>query len=77
VNSLEELSTVLRQVRAFESSADLTESLNTLREMTGSDQVGVGIKRVLLGIETARQTPDDIVGRFADVMSKMMISRQT
>jgi vesicle-fusing ATPase len=77
VNSIEELSTVLHQVRAFESSAELDQSMNTLKEITGSDQVGVGIKRVLLGIETARQTPDDIVGRFADVMAKMMISRQT
>lgn len=77
VNSFDELSTVLRQVRAFQSSADLNESLQILKETTSSDHVGVGIKRVLLGIETARQTPDDIVGRFADVMAKMMASGRT
>jgi vesicle-fusing ATPase len=76
VTNLDELSAVLQEVRAFESSADLAESLNTLRDIAGSDKVGVGIKRVLLGVETARQTPDDIVGRFADVMSKMMHSRE-
>jgi vesicle-fusing ATPase len=44
-----------------------------LRDMEGSDKVGVGIKRVLLGVETARQSPD-VRGAFADVMSKMMAS---
>jgi vesicle-fusing ATPase len=49
----------------------LTESLNLIKEATGSDQVGVGIKRILLGIETAKQMPEEKVERFADVMVKM------
>lgn len=73
VNTHQELASVLREVRAFEDDGDLAESLNILRDMEGSDKVGVGIKRVLLGVETARQSPD-VRGAFADVMSKMMAS---
>jgi vesicle-fusing ATPase len=74
VNTHAELASVLREVRAFRSESDMAESLNVLRETTGTNDVGVGIKRVLLGIETARQTPDDMVERFADVMAKTMAS---
>jgi vesicle-fusing ATPase len=74
VNTHAELASVLREVRAFRSESDMVESLNVLRETTGTNDVGVGIKRVLLGIETARQTPDDMVERFADVMAKTMAS---
>ena len=74
VNTHAELVSILREVRAFRSESDMAESLNVLRETTGTNDVGVGIKRVLLGIETARQTPDDMVERFADVMAKTMAS---
>ncbi len=74
LNTHAELASVLREVRAFKSESDMAASLNVLRETTGSSDVGVGIKRVLLGIETARQTPDDMVERFADVMAKTMAS---
>ena len=52
----------------------MAESLDMLRERTQTNDIGVGIKRVLLGVETARQTPDDMVERFADVMAKTMAS---
>jgi vesicle-fusing ATPase len=74
VNSHNELAAVLREVRAFRSESDIVRSLNMLRETTGSDRVGVGIKRVLLGVETAKQTPDEMVERFADTMAKTMVS---
>jgi vesicle-fusing ATPase len=74
VNTHAELASVLREVRAFRSESEMADSLNVLRETTGTNDVGVGIKRVLLGIETARQTPDDMVERFADVMAKTMAS---
>lgn len=74
VNTHSELASVLRQVGAFRSESELAASLNLLRETTGTNEVGVGIKRVLLGIETARQMPNEIVERFADVMSKTMVS---
>ncbi len=74
VNTHNELAAVLREVRAFDSDADMAESLNMLRETTGSDEVGVGVKRVLLGIETAKQMPQEKVERFADVMARMIAS---
>lgn len=74
VNTHGELASVLREVRAFRSESDMAASLNLLGETTGTNDVGVGIKRVLLGVETARQTPDDMVERFADVMAKTMAS---
>ena len=72
VNTHEELAKILRETKAFESSAELTESLNLLYSTTGTNEVGVGIKRVLLGIETAKQQPEEKVEMFADVMAKMM-----
>jgi len=40
-----------------------------LRDVTGSESVGVGIKKILLGIETAKQDPDR-EGRFASVIGR-------
>jgi vesicle-fusing ATPase len=74
VNTHAELASVLREVRAFRSESDMAATLNLLRETTGTNKVGVGIKRVLLGVETARQTPEEMVERFADVMAKTMAS---
>lgn len=74
VNTHEELASVLREVRAFPSDREMVASLDTLRQTTQTGEVGVGIKRVLLGVETARQTPEEMVERFADVMAKTMAS---
>lgn len=74
VNTHQELASVLREIRAFPNDGLLADCLSQLRDTTGTDEVGVGIKRVLLGIETAKQSPEDIGGRFADVMAKMMAS---
>lgn len=47
--------------------------MDILRDTTGGDEVGVGIKRVLLGIETARQAPPgERAERFADVVARMI-----
>ena len=73
-----ELAAICREVRAFDSEAELGASLEALREATGSQEVGVGVKRVLLAVETARQTPGGAGGeraeRFADVVARMMAS---
>lgn len=45
INSHKELASVLREVEAFDSESDLAESLNELRDITGTDQVGIGIKK--------------------------------
>ena len=74
MNSYAELGRILREVRAFDSEADLAESLETLRGSSGSDEVGVGIKKVLLAIGEAREEVGNVPGRFAEVMGLQMES---
>ena len=62
----------MREVQAFDSDAELAQSLNELREITGTDQVGVGIKKVLLGIGEAKQEVGNVEGRFAEVIAQQM-----
>jgi len=45
-----------------------------MRDITSTDQVGVGIKKVLLAIGEARQEVGNVAGRFAEVMSLQMDS---
>lgn len=61
-----ELAHVMEQSRAFQNP---NRAIQELREMTGSDSVGVGIKKILLGIETAKQDPDR-EGRFAQTIAR-------
>lgn len=75
INTANELASVLREVQAFESEADIAQSLNELQEATGTDQVGVGIKKVLLAVgESKRSAPDEAPSRFADVMRQQIIA---
>jgi vesicle-fusing ATPase len=67
---------VLREVHAFDSERDLTESLRELRETTGTDNVGVGIKKVLLGVEKAREDPDDVPSRLAEIIAQQMAANR-
>ncbi|TKA71986.1 hypothetical protein B0A49_07370 [Cryomyces minteri] len=73
VNTHQELSHILRQSGAF-SDQDIARSMNEIQEITGSAEVGVGIKKILTGIETAKQD-DDLPGRFARVMSQAIAAR--
>jgi vesicle-fusing ATPase len=72
VNTHSELASVLREVQAFESENSLVESLNELRETTGTDQVGVGIKKVLLAVGEAKQEVGNVESRFAEVIAQQM-----
>jgi vesicle-fusing ATPase len=73
VNTHEELAHVLSDSGAFSASGQ-AKALQEIREMTRSDEVGVGIKKILLGIETARQD-QDMPGRFASVMARAVANR--
>jgi len=71
VNSHEELATILREVGAFESPSDIAEALNELRDIVGTDEVRVGIKRVLTLLDSVSAEVDK--GKeFADAMAKSM-----
>ncbi|KAK0103637.1 transport between ER and Golgi ATPase protein [Cadophora gregata] len=74
INTHAELAAVLREVNAFDSESDIAESLNELRDITGSDQVGVGIKKVLLAVGEAKQEEGNTAGRFAEVVAQQMAS---
>jgi vesicle-fusing ATPase len=72
INTHKELAAVLREVRAFDSEAELARSLHELRETTGTDQVGVGIKKVLLGVEKAKEEKENVPSRLADIIAQQM-----
>ncbi|RKF60415.1 Vesicular-fusion protein sec18 [Golovinomyces cichoracearum] len=72
VNTHAELASVLQEVQVFENEVDLVTSLNMLRDITGSDHIGIGIKKVLLAVEEARQEQGDRTARFAEVVSEQI-----
>ena len=61
-----ELSHILEQSGVFQDPA---RAISEFSELTRSDSVGVGIKKILLGIETAKQDQDR-EGRFANVIAR-------
>jgi vesicle-fusing ATPase len=74
VNSYDELAYVMQESGAF-SGDDIQRSLEEIRDITRSEEVGVGIKRILLGIETAKQDAD-MASRFSGVISRAVAERQ-
>ncbi|KAF2760030.1 AAA-domain-containing protein [Pseudovirgaria hyperparasitica] len=69
VNKQEELANILKQSSKFEDE-DIRRAIGEIQEVTGSKSIGVGIKDVLLGIETATSSGgDDLAGTFASVMT--------
>ncbi|KAI9696085.1 MAG: transport between ER and Golgi ATPase protein [Candelina mexicana] len=68
-----ELRHILRESGAF-SDQDQQRAIGEIREMTRSEEIGVGIKNILLGIETAKQD-EDMVGRFAGVIARAVAER--
>lgn len=61
-----ELEIILKESRVFQ---DPGLALAELKRITGSENVGVGIKKVLLGIETAKQDSER-EERFANVIAR-------
>lgn len=70
INNFDELRNILLEINAFESEGEVNESLNELRQTTRGNEVGVGIKKVLLAVEEAKQEGGNVATRFADVMSQ-------
>ena len=66
VQSYEEIAAILERSSA---PIDPGRAIQELRHTTGRDHVGVGIKKILLGIETAKQD-QDMAGRFAQVIAR-------
>ncbi|KAF2876524.1 vesicle-fusing ATPase [Massariosphaeria phaeospora] len=74
VNTQGELARILQQSGAF-SDRDQQQTIGEIQEITGSAEVGVGIKKILTGIETAKQD-QDVPGRFARVMSRAIAANR-
>lgn len=74
VNTQAELAHILRESGAF-SDRDQHRAISEIQEITGSTEVGVGIKKILTGIETAKQD-QDVPGRFARVMSRAIAANR-
>jgi len=66
VSGYGELKLIVEQSGVFREPE---RAIAELREMTGSESVGVGVKKILLGIETAKQDADR-EGRFASVIGR-------
>lgn len=68
VGSYAELNHIMNQSGAFQNPR---RALDELRDITRRDSVNVGVKKILLGIETAKQD-EDREGRFANVVARAM-----
>lgn len=76
INTHAELLAVLRKVGAFDNEEELDQSLSELRGITGKDTVGVGIKKVLLGVEQARQDASDVPSRLAEIIGQQIAASE-
>ena len=72
INTHEELAKVMSS--QF-SPHEIDRALKEIREFTRSEELGVGIKRALLAIETAKQDEASAPQRFASLISKAVAER--
>ncbi|EGD94778.1 vesicle-fusing ATPase [Trichophyton tonsurans CBS 112818] len=70
INTYEELAYILQQEQTL-SSDEIKSALSRIRELTQNDKIGVGVKKVLLGVGTAKQDTDKAT-RFASVIARAM-----
>ena len=46
--------------------------MNQLRQMAGTDEVGVGIKKILTSLVLAKQEEGNVVGGFAEEVARQI-----
>ena len=73
VKTYEEVAHVMNESRLF-TQEDVTKTLTEVKEVTGSADVGVGIKKILFAIMTAKQD-SDVAGRLASMLCKQINQR--
>ncbi|KAL8712589.1 MAG: hypothetical protein Q9220_003120 [cf. Caloplaca sp. 1 TL-2023] len=66
VGNYQELANIMHESGAF---ANPGRAIDELKQLSKGDLVNVGIKKILLGIETAKQD-SDMEGRFANVVAR-------
>lgn len=80
LQSYQELRLVMAESRAFEDGV-IDAAISEIRDVTQSSDVRVGIKKILLGIETAKQERgggdgnDRMSARFASVVARAIAER--
>jgi vesicle-fusing ATPase len=75
LQTYDELAFVMKHSKAF-SYDDIRKSVDEIKAITRSETCQVGIKKILLGIETAKQD-SDMALRFAGVMARCIAERST
>lgn len=75
LRTFDELALVMKESKAF-AGDDVRNAIEEIRDITRSEEVGVGIKKVLLGIETAKQDAN-MASRFASVIARAIAERPT
>ncbi|KAK5098581.1 transport between ER and Golgi ATPase protein [Exophiala xenobiotica] len=75
LRTFDELALVMKESKAF-AGDDVKHAIEEIRDITRSEEVGVGIKKVLLGIETAKQDVN-MASRFASVIARAIAERPT
>lgn len=73
VRTYDELAYVMKDSKAFNSN-DVSRAIAEIKDITRSEEVGVGIKPVLQAIETAK-FDTDMVSRFAGTLSRVIAER--
>ena len=74
LQSYEDLAKVMQESKAF-SNEDIGRALHEIKDITGSEDIGVGIKKILLAIETAKQDSDMAI-RFASIIQRAINERR-
>ena len=69
VSSHSELAHILRVLQVFQSPGEQRAALEELHNLTGTTNLDVGIRKILMSVETARQD-EDMVKRFVSDMSR-------
>ena len=74
INTQAELAHLLQYSGVF-SESNQQRTIADIQEITGSKDVGVGIKKVLTAIKTAEED-QDVPGRFARIMSQAIAAKR-
>ena len=73
-NSHSEVARILRNSSGF-TDQEIAQAMQEVREVTGHNNVGVGIKWVLNDIDNAKQDEHDPVGCFAKNLARDIAKR--
>jgi vesicle-fusing ATPase len=74
VRTQEELAEVLKQRGTFRDERIVRRIMGELQDVTGSAEVGVGIKTILAGLEEAVESRDP-PGRFVEILASAIAER--